>query len=88
MKATSVDTPVGKIFVPLGPEQCAALPINTAAEYLGVGRTTIYDLLKKGFIRSIRIGIQTVRFALRDDRARPARWKKSGQLTNQIGMIQ
>lgn len=56
MRARVQDTPAGKIFVPLAPEQCAALPINTAGEYLGVGRTTIYDLLKRGCIRSIRIG--------------------------------
>jgi excisionase family DNA binding protein len=60
MRATTVDTSAGRIFMPLPPEQCAALPINSAAEYLGVGRTTIYALLKVGMIRSNRIGTRNL----------------------------
>jgi excisionase family DNA binding protein len=55
MNAAIAETPVGRILTTLPPRECAALPINTAADYLGVGRTTIYELLKQGLIRSIRV---------------------------------
>jgi excisionase family DNA binding protein len=60
MKPQIADTPVGRIFTRVPPENCAGLGINDAGDYLGVGRTTIYDLLKKGFIKSIRVGSRNI----------------------------
>jgi excisionase family DNA binding protein len=56
MKQHVAETPIGQVFTSLPPSSCAALPINTAGEYIGVGRTMIYELLKKGAIRSVRVG--------------------------------
>jgi excisionase family DNA binding protein len=55
VRPTVVETPAGRIVSGLPPEQCAGLPINAAADYLGVGRTSIYTLLNNGSIKSVRI---------------------------------
>jgi excisionase family DNA binding protein len=42
------------------PQDCAALPINDAAEYLGVSRSQTYNLLRAGLIKSVHIGSRNV----------------------------
>lgn len=36
------------------------MSVDTAAQLLGVGRTTVYDLLNRGALRSMKIGRRTL----------------------------
>lgn len=46
-------------------ERRAALSVRDAAQFLSVGRSKIYDLLKSGELRDVKIGGRRV--ILRDD---------------------
>jgi excisionase family DNA binding protein len=48
------------VYRSLPPGACAALPINDAAEYVGISRSSIYNLLRAGLIKSVRIGSRNV----------------------------
>jgi excisionase family DNA binding protein len=55
MKPETIETPVGRIVAGLAPQDCAGLPINAAADYLGIGRSSVYNLLAEGLIKSVQI---------------------------------
>jgi excisionase family DNA binding protein len=56
------DSRDGKVILsPLvNPQDRAGLGIDAAGEYIGVARTTIYTLLGKGLIKSVRIGARHI----------------------------
>jgi excisionase family DNA binding protein len=48
------------VYRRIPPEDCARLPINDAASYLGISRSTVYNLLNAKKIKSVRIGSRNV----------------------------
>jgi excisionase family DNA binding protein len=50
------------VFVHRGlpPQDCAALSVNDSADYLGISRSQIYNLLRAGLIKSAHIGSRNV----------------------------
>lgn len=57
MSTATIEIPAGiSLRRKTPPQECAALDVSRTADYLGCGRTTVYELSKRGLIKSVQIG--------------------------------